>query len=215
MINFFKRYTFNQYLSFVTVILFSISCIYSITEGFNEARILRDVFYNILAIAFCVICIIKGKTGNCGERILSWILLAMGIIELLSIKIYEESVFLMVPLFYIFSFLTLKKSLKSNIITIVLGIVNINWSSAFMTSREIGLAYSFLYTIVSARYLFFILLIFLIIYEISVESSIQKQSKELPISTQLNELKELFDEEYITREEFDIMKNSMINIHKI
>ena len=212
MINFFRRYTFNQYLSFLSIILFSISCIYSINENFNEASVLRDVSYNILAIAFCVICIIKGKTDNCGERILSWILLTMGIIELLSIK---ESVFLMVPLFYIFSFLTLKKRIKSNIITIVLGIVNITWCSAFMTSREIGLGYNFLYTIVSARYLFFILLIFLIIYEISVESSIQKQSKELPISTQLNELKELLDEEYITREEFDIMKNSMINIHEI
>lgn len=215
MINFLKRYTLNQYLSFFSIILFSISCVYSFKENFNEVSVLGDILYNMLAIAFCVVYIIKEKKKYLGDKILSFILLSMGIIGLLLMKNYRASMFwIIVSLFYVLAAFTLNNKFKSNIITILLGIISISWHSLFLV--DISFSYrEFLYMFFLGKEGLFLLLVFLMIYETSLEKSCTEQCQETQISTQLRELKDLLDGEYISREEFDIMKNSMINIHKI
>lgn len=213
MISMLKKYNLEQYLAFISIILFSISIIYTL-GSFNETTFLIDVIYNLLVISFCVVTIIRRNRGFLGNKALSLILLIMTLIEIFSIRRNGATIWMIIPLFYIVSALTLNNKLKNNIITILFGIISINGASLLMVS---GMPYqdNFMYVLLSVRYLIFLLLIFLLVYEASIKKSSIEQSDKLPISTQLTELRELLVENYITKEEFDEIKNSIIDIHRI
>lgn len=220
MFNILKRYTFNQYLACASIILFLTSSVTSIKMNYDETRVLRDVLYDMLAVAFCVVSIIKENRPrlSVGNKVLSFILLALGIIEVLSMKNGDNSIWLMVPLFYVFAAFTLSDKLKRNIITILLGVAAFSGSSLLLLT-EMDFYYMsfnkfFLYSQLW-KGIFFLLLILLLVYEFSIKKSTMEQSHESLISNQLKELKELLSEEYITKEEFEVMKNSIINIHKL
>lgn len=217
MFNVLKRYTFNQYLAGFSIILFLLSSMTSIKRNYDEIRVLRDVLYDMLAIAFCVVSIIKGNRPHwsVGNKVLSFLLIGLGIIEVLSMKNGDASIWLMVPLFYVFAAFTFSDKLKSNIVTILLGVATFSGSSLLLLMEfhyydMLSFRVAFLW-----KGIFFILLILLLVYEFSIKKSTIEQSHELSISNQLKELSELLMEEYITKEEFEVMKNSIINIHKL
>lgn len=214
MFNMLKRYTFNQYLAGASIILFLISSVTSIRMEYDEVIVLKDVLYNMLAVAFCVISIIKGDKVYLGNKPLSFILLAMGIIEFLSMK--DGTIWLIIPLFYILAAFTLSNKFKNNIVTILLGIVSINGNSLLLANNIDYIdKENFLYLILLGKGVLFLCLVFLLIYECSIKKSSIEQSHESSIGNQLKDLRELLVEEYITKEEFDAIKNSIINIHKI
>lgn len=217
MINKLKKYTFNQYIAFIAGLMLLIDFV-GAKEYFNQSIFIGLIFINILSIAFCILYILKPHNN----KSLSIILLFLGMIQILRyIREFsfqdtnsdEISAALFLSMFYICSFLSLKNKMPNNIITIVLGVYNFVYNC--MSLQHWGYFISFYAIISSLGIILFNLLIIILICDVSLKK-INDEQLQLPQNQdRLNDLKELLDGEYITREEYEIMKKSIINVYKM
>lgn len=222
VLNKLKKLTFNQYLSVFTALILVLNCAFVIKEGFDDF-IIPFVISNLLSICFCIVYFLKDKFSRDEEKLVSKTLIVLLLIRWLSLALLLKTELLEILLaggiifllFHLCTVLSLRNIKNINNTTIVLGIASI---VAFMTvSSRYG--YGFIDSFDGLIFFFGTFLLEILIFLVVCEIIIKKHYKDRENNTEafeiLKDLRELLDLEYITHEEYILMKEKIIDIYRV
>lgn len=217
--NILKKLNLKRCMALITALVFCLNFILYLKKNFNSVGAMSVALFHILAVTFCVLCIAEPVKFN--NKASSVIILILGIMEIVLMfsllrdyigNYYGPPKFLFLRLcllrlpFYICAFVCMKCRCI-NILTITLGIYNSVSSMPNLLSEELPLLAAGLFLLT--------VLIISLIYDSAVKYDESVLLSSPDNVTQLKDLRELLDCEYITREDYDVIKGNIINVSKL